>query len=142
MLNDIRRTWQRITDYICLLPEINECLHERGVVLSHLYSEKASFRLIRLERSLLFGFTDLGEPVLGNDIQIKKQFTMGNLKSKLKRSKSKSKKSAQLPDSSSTNKTVDPRLPFSNYRQIFNIRNGWKSVARVLEDTAKETLIR
>lgn len=67
---------------------------------------------------------------------------MGNLKSKLKRSKSKSKKSAQLPDSSSTNKTVDPRLPFSNYRQIFNIRNGWKSVARVMEDTAKETLIR
>lgn len=67
---------------------------------------------------------------------------MGNLKSKLKRSKSKSKKSAQLPDSSSTNKTVDPRLPFSNYRQIFNIRNGWKSVARVMEDTAKETLVR
>lgn len=120
---------------------MNACI-KGGVVLSHLYSEKASFRLIRLERSLLFGFTDLGEPVLGNDIQIKKQFTMGNLKSKLKRSKSKSKKSAQLPDSSSTNKTVDPRLPFSNYRQIFNIRNGWKSVARVMEDTAKETLIR
>lgn len=67
---------------------------------------------------------------------------MGNLKSKLKRSKSKSKKSTNLPDSTSTNKTVDPRLPFSNYRQIFNIRNGWKSVSRVMEDTAKETLIR
>ncbi|XP_061172703.1 uncharacterized protein LOC133182022 [Saccostrea echinata] len=67
---------------------------------------------------------------------------MGNLKSKLKRSKSKSKKSTNLPDSTSTKKAVDPRLPFSNYRQIFNIRNGWKSVSRVMEDTAKETLIR
>ncbi|XP_048733939.1 uncharacterized protein LOC125650047 [Ostrea edulis] len=67
---------------------------------------------------------------------------MGNLKSKFKRSKGKSKLSADLPESSSTQKVVDPRLPFSNYRQIFNIRNGWKPVSRKMADTAKETLIR
>ncbi|KAJ8308520.1 hypothetical protein KUTeg_013977 [Tegillarca granosa] len=67
---------------------------------------------------------------------------MGNLKSKLKRSKSKPRKKVDLPDSSSARKTVDPRLPFSNYRQIFNIRNGWKVVSRQLEDTSKDHLIR
>ncbi|XP_021370616.1 uncharacterized protein LOC110461478 [Mizuhopecten yessoensis] len=69
---------------------------------------------------------------------------MGNLKSKLKRSKSKSRKSGHvnLPDSSSSRKTVDPRLPFGNYRQVFSIRNAWKNVMRTMEDTAKDHLIR
>lgn len=69
---------------------------------------------------------------------------MGNLKSRLKRSKSKSRKSGQvnLPESSSSRKTVDPRLPFNNYRQIFSIKNAWKNVMRTMEETAKDHLIR
>ena len=82
---------------------------------------------------------------------------MGGLKSKLRRPKSasrkdkdpsatrqnsKKKKAVNLPDSQSARKTVDPRLPFSNYRQIFSIRNAWKAVSRHMEDNAKETLIR
>ncbi|KAK3596003.1 hypothetical protein CHS0354_032521 [Potamilus streckersoni] len=75
---------------------------------------------------------------------------MGGLKSKVKRSRSKerkdgkksNKRNVDLPVSSSAKKTVDPRLPFSNYRQIFNIRNQWKAILRKWEDTAKENLIR
>lgn len=82
---------------------------------------------------------------------------MGGLKSKLRRPKSasrkdkdssatrqnsKKKKAVNLPDSQSARKIVDPRLPFSNYRQIFSIRNAWKAVSRTMEDCAKETLIR
>ncbi|KAL3874472.1 hypothetical protein ACJMK2_037481 [Sinanodonta woodiana] len=75
---------------------------------------------------------------------------MGGLKSKVKRSRSKerkdgkksNKRAVDLPVSSSAKKTVDPRLPFSNYRQIFNIRNQWKAILRKWEDTAKENLIR
>lgn len=81
---------------------------------------------------------------------------MGGLKSKLRRPKSASRKEkdgsntkqksktkkASLPDSQSAKKTVDPRLPFANYRQIFSIRNAWKAVSRSMEDCAKETLIR
>jgi hypothetical protein len=46
----------------------------------------------------------------------------------------------ELPQSQP--KTVDPRLPFDNYRQLFNLRNSWKTVSRNLTDTAKECLIR
>jgi hypothetical protein len=75
---------------------------------------------------------------------------MGNLKSKMKKSKNKEKKSSKsngdkplpLPESSSARKTVDPRLPFSNYRQVFSTRNAWKAVSRCMEDTSKENLIR
>ena len=84
-----------------------------------------------------------------------KNTKMGGLKSKLRRPKSSSrkekdsnsvkrpsKKKTNLPESQSARKTVDPRLPFSNYRQIFSIRNAWKAVSRHMEDSAKETLIR
>lgn len=72
---------------------------------------------------------------------------MGALKSKFKGSKSGGSKSKQkrkkdLPVSSSSNKFVDPRLPFQTYRQIFSLRNAWKAVTRAMEDTAKENLIR
>lgn len=81
---------------------------------------------------------------------------MGALKSKCWRSKSntgkangensskgkKQKKEINLPESQSARKTVDPRLPFSNYRQIFSIRNAWKAIQRSLEDCAMETLLR
>lgn len=84
---------------------------------------------------------------------------MGGLKSKLRRSKSSSRKEngassassgktrsnskkTKIPESQSARKTVDPRLPFSNYRQIFSIRNAWKAVTRSMTDCAKETLIR
>ncbi|KAK3093094.1 hypothetical protein FSP39_010999 [Pinctada imbricata] len=68
---------------------------------------------------------------------------MGTIKSKFKRTKSgRRAKPVKLPESSSARKTVDPRLPFNNYRQIFSIRNAWKTVARSLEDTAKDHLIR
>ena len=39
-------------------------------------------------------------------------------------------------------KTVDPRLPFENYRQLFNMKNSWKAVARTMEASSKETLRR
>lgn len=81
---------------------------------------------------------------------------MGALKSKFFRSKSgsrkekgdksvkekKQKKTVNLPESHSARKTVDPRLPFSNYRQIFSIRNAWKAIQRSLEECATETFIR
>lgn len=81
---------------------------------------------------------------------------MGALKSKFFRSKSgsrkakgdkpvkekKQKKAVNLPESHSARKTVDPRLPFSNYRQIFSIRNAWKAIQRSLEECATETFIR
>lgn len=37
-------------------------------------------------------------------------------------------------------KTVDPRLPFDNYRQLFNMKNSWKAVSRSMEKVAKENL--
>lgn len=68
---------------------------------------------------------------------------MGNLKSKLSKSKGREKKiESALPESSSAKKTVDPRLPFTNYRQVFSVRNAWKAVARTMEDTSKDNLIR
>jgi len=68
---------------------------------------------------------------------------MGNLKSKFKKSKSKERKGpVNLPDSASAKKTVDPRLPFDNYRQIFSIKNAWKAIMRSLEETSKEHLIK
>ncbi|XP_063426638.1 hemoglobin subunit alpha-D-like [Mytilus trossulus] len=71
---------------------------------------------------------------------------MGALKSKFKGSKSKSSQKAKtkihLPESSSAKKTVDPRLPFQTYRQIFSLRNAWKAVTRSMEETAKENLMR
>lgn len=71
---------------------------------------------------------------------------MGALKSKFKRSRSKSKSRnkgpTNLPDSSSARKTVDPRLPFTHYRQVFSTKNAWKAVMRTMEETAKEHLIR
>ena len=71
---------------------------------------------------------------------------MGALKSKFKGSKgSKSKqkkKNLDLPESSSARKSVDPRLPFQTYRQIFSLRNAWKAVTRSMEETAKENLLR
>ncbi len=39
-------------------------------------------------------------------------------------------------------KKVDPRLPFESYRQLFNLKNSWKSVARKLESAAKDNLKR
>ncbi|XP_053376849.1 uncharacterized protein LOC128547740 [Mercenaria mercenaria] len=81
---------------------------------------------------------------------------MGAIKSKFFRSKSgsrkekgdkkvkekKQKKTVNLPDSHSARKIVDPRLPFSNYRQIFSIRNAWKAIQRSMEECATETFIR
>lgn len=71
---------------------------------------------------------------------------MGAIKSKFKGSKSKSntkkKKKVDLPESSSARKTVDPRLPFQTYRQIFSLRNAWKAVTRSMEEIAKENLLR
>lgn len=84
---------------------------------------------------------------------------MGALKSKFRRSKSRSekpndekvktsrkrskqKKAVNLPESQSARKVVDPRLPFSNYRQIFSIRNAWKAIQRSMEECAKESFIR
>lgn len=49
---------------------------------------------------------------------------------------------AQDPLPTSQPKTVDPRLPFDNYRQLFNLKNSWKSVSRSMENTSKECLIR
>ena len=37
-------------------------------------------------------------------------------------------------------KTVDPRLPFDNYRQLFNMKNSWKAVSRSMEAVAKDNL--
>lgn len=82
---------------------------------------------------------------------------MGAIKSKFFRSKSNSRKgkgdkpekgkkqkekTVNLPDSQSSRKTVDPRLPFSNYRQLFSIRNAWKAIQRSMEECATETFIR
>lgn len=85
---------------------------------------------------------------------------MGAIKSKLFRSKSGSRKSngkepdkaakerkkqkkiVNLPESQSARKGVDPRLPFSNYRQIFSICNAWKAIQRSMDDCATETFIR
>ncbi|WAR18270.1 hypothetical protein MAR_000108 [Mya arenaria] len=80
---------------------------------------------------------------------------MGALKSKFRRSKSpsrrqkddkqtskKTKRAVNLPESQSARKTVDARLPFSNYRQIFSIRNAWKAIQRSLDECALETMIR
>ena len=39
-------------------------------------------------------------------------------------------------------KTVDPRLPFENYRQLFNMKNSWKAVSRSMEKVAKDNLAR
>ncbi|ELT94139.1 hypothetical protein CAPTEDRAFT_214116 [Capitella teleta] len=46
----------------------------------------------------------------------------------------------ELPESKP--KQVDPRLPFDTYRQLFNLRNSWKTVARNLTETSKDCLIR
>lgn len=54
---------------------MNACI--KGASFSRTCTRKKPLRLIRLERSLLFGFTDLGEPVLGNDIHIKKTIYNG-----------------------------------------------------------------
>lgn len=82
---------------------------------------------------------------------------MGALKSKFFRSKSGSRKSkgekpvkenkqqkkvVNLPESLSARKIVDKRLPFSNYRQIFSIRNAWKAIQRSMEQCAIDTFIR
>lgn len=82
---------------------------------------------------------------------------MGALKSKFRRSKSGSRKSengekpdaskkkkrnVNLPESQSARKTVDPRLPFTNYRQIFSIRNAWKAISRSLDECAMETMLK
>lgn len=80
---------------------------------------------------------------------------MGALKSKFRRSKSssrkeenggkassKKKKKVNLPESHSARRTVDPRLPFNNYRQIFSIRNAWKAIQRTLNECAMETMIK
>ena len=37
-------------------------------------------------------------------------------------------------------KTVDSRLPFDTYRQLFNMKNSWKAVSRSMEAVAKENL--
>ena len=39
-------------------------------------------------------------------------------------------------------KQVDPRLPFDNYRQMFNMKNSWKTVTRAMKKTAVGMLIR
>lgn len=38
-------------------------------------------------------------------------------------------------------KQIDPRLPFDNYRQLYNLKNSWKALSRSYEDTAKECLV-
>ncbi|XP_074662796.1 cytoglobin-2-like isoform X2 [Tubulanus polymorphus] len=38
-------------------------------------------------------------------------------------------------------KQVDPRLPFTNYRQVFMMKNSWKAVLRASDDTAKGSLL-
>ena len=39
-------------------------------------------------------------------------------------------------------KKVDPRLPFENYRQLFNMKNSWKAITRGMGVTAKDNLTR
>ena len=62
---------------------------------------------------------------------------MGCLKSK---EKGAPEPPADLPQGQP--KQVDPRLPFDTYRQLFNLKNSWKTVSRSLTDTAMDCLIR
>ena len=39
-------------------------------------------------------------------------------------------------------KKVDSRLPFDTYRQLFNMKNSWKTVSRSMESVAKDNLAR
>lgn len=39
-------------------------------------------------------------------------------------------------------KKIDSRLPFENYRQLFNLKNSWKTVSRSMEAVAKDNLSR
>ncbi|KAK2144866.1 hypothetical protein LSH36_724g01049, partial [Paralvinella palmiformis] len=39
-------------------------------------------------------------------------------------------------------KSVDSRLPFQNYRQLFQMKNSWKAISREMEKTSKDTFIR
>ena len=64
---------------------------------------------------------------------------MGCLQTKEKETNN-SQPQTELPQSQP--KSVDPRLPFDNYRQLFNLRNSWKTVGRNLGSTSKECLIR
>ncbi len=50
--------------------------------------------------------------------------------------------SEQAGDRSNLTRAVDPRLPFENYRQLYNLKNSWKAIARKLEDMAKSNLLR
>ncbi|XP_064624178.1 cytoglobin-1-like isoform X2 [Lineus longissimus] len=47
-----------------------------------------------------------------------------------------------IPDQSTVSKSVDPRLPFDNYRELYRLRNSWKAVSRAMENTAKLNLMR
>ena len=38
-------------------------------------------------------------------------------------------------------KKVDPRLPFKTYRQLFNMRNSWKTVVRNMTKASKDMLL-
>ncbi|CAH1792926.1 unnamed protein product [Owenia fusiformis] len=38
-------------------------------------------------------------------------------------------------------KTVDPRLPFKTYRQLFSLKNHWKTVQRKMDATAVDAFI-
>ncbi|XP_060079066.1 uncharacterized protein LOC132558513 [Ylistrum balloti] len=67
---------------------------------------------------------------------------MGNSKGKASKTNAGSAAAAELPVSNTAAKKVDPRLPFSTYRQQFNTVNSWKPLMRTLEKSAKENLIR
>ncbi|XP_069119208.1 uncharacterized protein [Argopecten irradians] len=67
---------------------------------------------------------------------------MGNSKGKASDSNVGQATTTELPVSNTAAKKVDPRLPFSTYRQQFNTVNSWKPLMRTLEKSAKENLIR
>ncbi len=60
--------------------------------------------------------------------------------SRSKRSKKAEKEAPPL--TTEAPKTVDPRLPFETYRQLFNLKNSWKAVSRKLEEVAKDNMQR
>ena len=60
----------------------------------------------------------------------------------LQSSEGKKDKGSAESNRSEAPKTVDPRLPFETYRQLFNLKNSWKAISRKLEDTAKDNLLR
>ena len=53
-----------------------------------------------------------------------------------------SSSAADDPIATAPIKKVDPRLPFEAYREVFSLRNYWKTISRKLDDVAKDHLLR